>query len=479
MFKTILGIAAISILPKVVGGVKSIATGFKEGVGIVRQLIPSLGKLQDKISGSKLGSKIKGMFGGGGTKDALPGGADKVGDVAKSTKSITAGQGGGTKKFLTDLAAGLKEMGVGQVFAGIGAVALAGPAFIIALPSIPFLLFMGKVELKQLKNNFKGLSDGLMQMSKAYAGIGAMALAGPALALGLLAIPFLGFMAIPGLGALLQANFMGLQSGLTALGNPGTAVQVLIGIGLLALLGAALIPFTYALSLLTPILEAFTSIIEAFGNVIVSVLSAVPPIIDAVANGFVKIFKAVTPKNVLAMLALGPALISAAFGLTAFSVAMAGASFAAFFGGGIIDDLEEFAQLGPKIAQLGTGLSQTTEFMNKMGGFSAPLFTTAAAIRSIAGSLSSMSVAGMLAMPIMGTLLALSKAGPGLLLVSKLLGAFSEGDEDKDKDEKLEAMINELKDMKLILNKLLDKDTAVYIDGERIDEAIQVGSKLD
>ena len=40
-------------------------------------------------------------------------------------------------------------------------------------------------------------------------------------------------------------------------------------------------------------------------------------------------------------------------------------------------------------------------------------------------------------------------------------------------------MINELKDMKLILNKLLDKDTAVYIDGERIDEAIQVGSKLD
>ena len=90
-----------------------------------------------------------------------------------------------------------------------------------------------------------------------------------------------------------------------------------------------------------------------------------------------------------------------------------------------------------------------------------------------------MSIAGMLAMPVMGTLLALSKAGPGLLLVSKLLGAFSEGDEDKDKDEKLEAMINELKDMKLILNKLLDKDTAVYIDGERIDEAIQVGSKLD
>ena len=472
MFKVILGVAAISILPKIVSGVGAITTGFKEGVGIVKQLIPSLGKLQDKISGSKLGQKIKGMFGGGGAKDALPAGADKVGDVAKSTKTITPGQGGGTKSFLKDLAAGLKEMGVGQVFAGIGAVALAGPAFIMAIPSIPFLLFMGLTPLNLLKQNFTGLAAGLNKMSTTFVGIGAIALAGPALALGTLAIPFLGFMAIPGLGVALQTNFTALAAGLTAFGNPATAVNALIGIGLMGLLGAAMIPFAYALSLLTPV-------IEAFGDVVVNVMSAFPPIIQAVADGFVTMFKGITPKNVAAMALLGPALLSASFGLTAFGVAMAGSSFAAFFGGGILDDLEDFAELGPKIGQLGTGLSQTTEFINKIGGFSSPLFITAAAIRSIANSLSAMGAAGFLAMPVIGRLLALSKAGPGLLLVSKLLGSISEGDEDKDKDQKLEAMINELKDMKLILNKLLDKDTAVYIDGERIDEAIQVGSKLD
>ena len=51
--------------------------------------------------------------------------------------------------------------------------------------------------------------------------------------------------------------------------------------------------------------------------------------------------------------------------------------------------------------------------------------------------------------------------------------------EDEEKNKELQEVIDEMKDMKNILTLLLAKDTAVYIDGERIDEAIQVGSKLD
>lgn len=243
------------------------------------------------------------------------GGGDITSDVTNTNQgggdvgNASQGAGGGLKS----LAEGLKEMGDGKVFAGIGAVALAGPAFIVALPSIPFLLFMGKVKLKALEENFTGLGKGLAQMPQGILGALTMAIAGPALALGMLAIPFLAFMSIPAIGPIMQANFTALAAGLAAFGNPATAVFVLIGIGLMALLGAAMIPFAYALSLLSPL-------VEAFGNIFIGVFAAIPPIITAVADGLVNMMNAVTMENVGAMLLLGPALFGIAAGLAAVGI---------------------------------------------------------------------------------------------------------------------------------------------------------------
>ena len=117
-------------------------------------------------------------------------------------------------------------------------------------------------------------------------------------------------MSIPAIGAVIQANFKGLAAGLTAFGNPATAIAVLIGIGLLAALGVAMIPFAYSLSLLSPL-------VEAFGNIFIGVFAAIPPIITAVADGLVNMMNAVTMENVGAMLLLGPALMGVAFGLLA------------------------------------------------------------------------------------------------------------------------------------------------------------------
>ena len=257
------------------------------------------------------GTGLKNLIPGMGGKGGGGGGqTDLSNSEAKPTK---ASQGSG--KGLKSLAGGLKAMGSGKVLFGIFNMALAGPALLLSLPAIPFLLFMGKANLKSLYKNFSGLARGLEKMGTGdvLAGAGVLLLAAISMVAGTLAIPFLTFMSLPGIGKTIQANFKGLAAGLTAFGNPGTAIAVLIGIGLLAALGVAMIPFAYSLSLLSPL-------VEAFGNIFIGVFAAIPPIITAVADGLVNMMNAVTMENVGAMLLLGPALMGVAFGLLAIGM---------------------------------------------------------------------------------------------------------------------------------------------------------------
>lgn len=83
---------------------------------------PSLGQMKDNLLGTFSG----GSSGGGGGVPGLESTQSAGGQAGQAAQ----GSGGGLKS----LADGLREMGDGKVFAGIGAVALAGPAFILALP---------------------------------------------------------------------------------------------------------------------------------------------------------------------------------------------------------------------------------------------------------------------------------------------------------------------------------------------------------
>jgi hypothetical protein len=425
--------------------------------------------------GSVLGNMKDGVMnmigrgGGGGDAGGVPG-LEATQDAGGQAAQSASGSGGGLKS----LADGLREMGDGKVFAGIGAVALAGPAFIVALPSIPFLLFMGKVKLKALKENFTGLAEGLSQMSATFMGslalgtfaiaaipsilgipfllffgkvklkaleenfgslgrglaqmtqgiLGALTLliAAPALALGMLAIPFLTFMSIPGLGAVLSANFTGLSAGLAAFGNPGTAVFVLIGIGLMALLGAAMIPFAYALSLLSPLLEAF-------GNVVVGVMSAIPPIIQAIADGFVTMLGAITPEAIAGLLLLGPALMLASVGMLAFSASLLVGAFASFFGGGLVDQIVLLGMVGPGVASAGEGLALVAEnigvittSMSGLGDLVSPLYALAGGLGAfaVAAGMGSLFGGG-----IVETIRQLSELGPGMTQTGNALDTIS------------------------------------------------------
>jgi hypothetical protein len=371
----------------------------------------ALGMMKDNLLGRFTG---KGKGGDGGGVPGLEATQDAGGQAAQSA----SGSGGGLKS----LADGLREMGDGKVFAGIGAVALAGPAFIVALPSIPFLLFMGKVKLKALEENFTGLSKGLQEMSKAALGTLTMILVGPALALGLLAIPFLGFMSIPGLGALMEANFVGLSAGLAAFGNPGTAVFVLIGIGLMALLGAAMIPFAYALSLLSPLLEAF-------GNIVVGVMSAIPPIIQAIADGFVTMLGAISPEAIAGLLLLGPALMVASVGMLAFSASLLVGAFASFFGGGLVDQIVMLGMVGPGVKEAGEGLaivadnmSLLTENLSGVSSLVTPMYALAGGLAAFAGSVAIGSIFGG---GVVETIRQLSELGPGMTQTGNALDTVS------------------------------------------------------
>lgn len=370
-------------------GEGSLGNYFKSGIDGAKNLGSSITGLFKKGGISELGSKMKNMFKG----DTGVPGLDQTQQAGPQAAQASKGSDGGLKS----LAEGLKAMGDGKVFAGIGAVALAGPAFILALPSIPFLLFMGKTKLKALEENFTGLGKGLAQMTQGLAGAAVMLLAGPALAVGMLAIPFLGFMSIPGIGPTIQMNFTALAAGLAAFGNPATAVFVLIGIGLLAALGAAMIPFAYSLSLLSPL-------VEAFGNIIVGVFSAIPPIIEAVASGFVTMLGSITPESIGGLMILGPSLLSASVGMIAFSAAMLS----------IIPGIPALMLLSAGLSMLGPQLEVFGDvIVNAIGVLPSIIEAVAAGFVTMLGSITPESIGGLILL------------GPALLSTSVGMMAFS------------------------------------------------------
>ena len=443
---------------RIPGGIKEATTGLIAFIGQMAIMNMMQGR------GTGLSNLIPGM-GGGGDSGGVPGLGDTQ-NAGGQAGQASQDSGGGLKS----LAEGLAEMGDGRVFAGIGAVALAGPAFIMALPAIPFLLFMGKVKLKELQPNFEGLSAGLQAMSEAAVGALVMMLVGPALALGILAIPFLAFMSIPGVGAAMKLNFEGLAAGLEAFGNPSTAVYVLLGIGLLALLGAAMIPFAYALSLVSPL-------VEAFGNVIVGVMSAVPPIIEAIANGFVTMFTALTPENVMGMMLLGPALLSASVGMIAFSAAMAVGGIMSFFGGGVLDQIKELSEVGPGVAEAGKGLAEVATHIGVISGAMAglgslvtPLYALAGGLFSISGGLAAMAFTGLLALPIIGGLMALAAVAPAL---EGLGSVFGGGDDDSGGGSD-DALIEEIRGLR---SDIQAQPIMLTIDGKGVQQISRVQSR--
>jgi len=225
------------------GGVKNLIKDYGMAALSVLQMVAQLRlakALQGDTAKSGKGFFSK-MFGGGEKMPETKTPEVKTEALDKADKM--KGKGGGFIDSMKGLADGLKQMAGSKVFQGILNTALAGPALVLSLSAIPFLLFMGMVPLKQLGNNFMNLAIGLEFMGSGKVALGSLntMLFAAAGVIGLAAIPFM--LAIALGGALVGSGLMGLASGLTAMGNP----MVALGAGILAMVllsaGASMLMF--------------------------------------------------------------------------------------------------------------------------------------------------------------------------------------------------------------------------------------------
>ena len=166
-----------------------------------------------------------------------------------------------------------------------------------------------------IADTFKDVAKGLKEFANGKVVLGALALIpiGIGLAAMLVGIPTIFLLAIPGIGLGFSMNMKAIGKGLSSLGQAASNPYTWLGILLLAAFGAALIPLTFALSLLAPV-------IEAFGTVITAVFEGMAVLIGAIADAFVKVFQ-VFADNWMILIPVGIGLQLLGVGLLALGVA--------------------------------------------------------------------------------------------------------------------------------------------------------------
>lgn len=429
---------------------------------------------------------------------------------------------------LTQLASNFTNLSVGLgamagTMAGSLGLAAFGLAAIPSIASIPFLLFMGLTPLAQLVVNLTSLATGLNAMAGTFVGSAALAAFGLAAAIAIPSLIFLGGVAL--LGAVGAAGLVALGIGLETLGAVAATGLPFLAIGLIATLGASMIPFAVALNIATPA-------IKAFGDILIGVFQQIPPIITAVAAGFVTIFSAMADNwQILVpvgiglaavaggMLALGAAGFFAFPGLLLTSIGLAmlqgplttinqivqtdainklteslqtmigiapglfilGAGLTSVGAAGIL------AFPGLMLASLGLGLMQApllgimliaqtgtlsvlASTMTTLASTSDGLFAVGGALFTIAGGLGAVAAAGLFALPVIGSLVALAALAPGL---GSMFGGGAEGGQEAGggaKEEKMDILIEEIRSLRAEMS----KGGVVNLDGRKVGETLRL-----
>lgn len=347
--------------------------------------------------------------------------------AAQTAQTVPPTAGVGVRKFLTDLSKGLMAMGLPGVPVGTTTLSVSTPAIRAAVLNTRTVT---PASAGKVKVFLTSLSQGLVQMVKA--GPGVKVLAGTALAFTLMtaAIPAMAFIA--GLGPAVGAGLKAISTGLAGLGKAG--VGALKGIGILGLLGVALIPLTYALSLLAPLVkEVFT--------------------------GFSNLLEGLTMEKLGGLFALGPALMVAAGGLTAFSAAMTLGGL----GAGIINLLTGGGLLG----QLGT----LAEMAQPLAGVGASLMAISAGLQAVADATEKIEVEKIKELD--GLVTNTAQTAP-FLVATKAIGDIIGNIGTKQETTSTpvnEKLINKLDE----LINIVKKDKHIYIGGNQVEQSIAIG----
>jgi hypothetical protein len=396
-----------------------------------------------------VGKAIKGAFtgGAGGLKDKLMGGAaDKTKSIADKTGGADEKKGGGVKGFLKGLGDGLASMGKqmgniikGAIALGIAGVAIAG-GLAIAMMIIKdvdpakMLAFTGAISMLGLTLAAMGKFGGDVIKGALALGIVAIALIPAAYAFSLLkdvdtdkiiafsiAVPLLA-LAAAGLGFLIAPIAM------------GALALAALGVGLMAV-GAGFM-----------------------------VLSAG----EAGFGLFNQLLGIMADKGIAAGLGLGATGIGLGLLGTASFLSFPGILLAALAMSAMIVPLTLLSAVAASgvLPILATTLMQISAAAPGLLGVAASLFGIAAGLGAIA-------IAGVMAIPAIGGLLALSVAAPALVSLGMGGGSNSAGEAKSKSDEGSMAGVEKKLD---ILIAAVKAGGNVYMDSNKVGRAQVLGS---
>ena len=311
--------ATFSLLGETING------GLNKYLGTSLEALGGMVMAGAQLGGSfaQMGFDVKGMaskipiigklFGGGAKplesiseKAGQAGGAgDKVGGAGEKS-------GGGLKS----IAEGLKEMGNAKVLFGALNLIPTALGLVTMVVGIPSLMAIGAFGANAgIGLEFIGVGLAAMGNTQALMGAGVLAAAG--LAFGVMTVGVVGLAAIALGGEAAGAGLLGLTAGLVALGTAAMTGVPFVGLALLAGFGIALIPLTYALSLLAPL-------IESIGNVIVSTITAIANGISTVVSSIGQFMTQVLPlfnmENAAGLLAMAGGFAALSLSLAAFAI---------------------------------------------------------------------------------------------------------------------------------------------------------------
>ena len=237
----------------------------------------------------------------------------------------------GIAGLLTLMALANKKTGImGRLFGGIGS-AIGGAKDkllnFVSPKTMGPMTKMGKPDMRFKSNKegsggLKSLAEGLKAMGNPKVLFGALNLIPTALGMVAMIAAIPGMLGVGLLGKIAGAGLRAFGLGLSAFGATvsAAAAPILIGLGILALLGAALIPLAYALSLTAPVISAFGDVLRgAFEGI----ATMIPPIVD----GFMSILGVITLEKVgeLALFSLAVVGLAGSMYLLGTSLAFLGA----------------------------------------------------------------------------------------------------------------------------------------------------------
>lgn len=166
-----------------------------------------------------------------------------------------------------------------------------------------------------------------------------------------------------GIGATRAANVAATQAATS--GAAGGAGMAAFGAGLMGLIPAipVILAIGAALLLASPAIYAvgqvITGLATVIGNVLMKALEVLPDLVNSIATGFTMMFSAITLERIGALLLMGPALTSVAFGLGILTASI-------FTSLPAIGMLGAIAAMGGGLMNAGTGIKAMAEGVAKL-----------------------------------------------------------------------------------------------------------------